>query len=56
MVPLAVELLLHVPPGVASVSVVVAATQTALAPPIAAGFELIVTEIAASGPQQPADD
>jgi len=56
IVPLAVVLLLQVPPGVASVSVVVAATQTALAPPIAAGLELIVTAIAASGPQHPAED
>ena len=56
IVPLAVVLLLHVPPAVASVSVVVAETQTAFAPPIAAGLELMVTVIAASGPQQPAED
>lgn len=56
MVPLAVELLLHVPPAVASVNVVDALTQTALAPPIAAGFGLMLTIIAASGPQQPEDD
>lgn len=56
IVPFAVLLLLHVPPGVASVRVVDALTQTAFAPPIAAGLGLMVTVIAASGPQQPAAD
>ena len=56
IVPFAVALLLHVPPAVVLVSVVVALTQTALAPPIAAGLGLMVTVIAASGPQQPDAD
>lgn len=56
MVPTEAVLLLHVPPAVLLVSVVVAPTHTADAPPMAAGLGLMVTVMAASGPQQPPAD
>ena len=50
------SLLLHVPPAVASVRLVVKPTHTEAVPVIAAGNGLIVTETLPSAPQQPAAD
>jgi hypothetical protein len=50
------SLLCHVPPVVVLLSVVVAFTHIAAVPVIAAGAGLIVTLIAASGPQHPPED
>ena len=50
MVAIAVLLLLHTPPEVASVSVVVRPTHTFVVPPIAAGFGLTVKLVTAKQP------
>ncbi len=49
-------LLVHTPPVVASVSVVVKPTHTEVVPAIAAGLGLMVTTTLPCGPQQPAAD
>src|ERR1035437_9147041 len=55
-VAFAVLLLLHTPPAVASLKVVVEPLQTLVAPAIAAGEGVIVTTTLPSVPQQPLAD
>jgi hypothetical protein len=47
-----VVLLVHVPPGVASVSVIVDPAQTLVGPPMAAGVALTVTIVVARHPDK----
>jgi hypothetical protein len=56
MVPVAVVLLLHVPPAGVLLSAAVLPVHIAAMPLIAAGTGLMVTVIAASEPQHPAAD